>query len=267
MAPKDAYSNGFPSALRAVEIDDTLAEGHALLAVYHKQRDHNWPAAEKEFQKALDLDPASPSVRFQHAVGLLLPQNRIPEAIWEIERALELAPLSGVVHTRVGLMLLMGRDYDRAIDESRRFLALEPTSCWPHDTIGIAYRQKYYDRQVVGGQSAIAVEGRPDFAEEAIPGHLKAIELAPGINLFLGWLGMALGICGRKKPAREVLEKLRQADQYVLPSSFAHVHLGLGEIDAAFEWFDRAVEEPDGAQRSRQARIRRRSRKPARNAG
>jgi TolB-like protein/Tfp pilus assembly protein PilF len=245
MRPKDAYAKGFPSALRAVEIDDTLAEGHALLATYHKQRDYDWQAAEKEFQKALDLDPASPSVRSQHAVGLLLPQNRIREAIREIERALELDPLSAVVRTWVGLMLLMGREYDRAIDESRRFLELEPTSCWPYYTIGIAYRQKYYDRYVAGGQSTIKVQGKPDFAEEAIRGHLKAIELAPGINFFLGWLGLALGICGRKQEAREVLKKLRQPDQYVLPSSFAHVHFGLGEIDAAFEWFDRAIEERD----------------------
>jgi hypothetical protein len=61
----------------------------------------------------------------------------------------------------------------------------------------------------------------------------------------LGWLGLALGVCGRKAEARAVLEQLQRSERYILPTSFAHVHLGLGEFDAAFQWFERAVEERD----------------------
>ena len=238
MRPRDAYAIGVTCALRAVGIDDTLAEAHAVLAEYHKQLDYNWPAAEREMARALELSRASPFVRLRHAVMVLMPQNRMDEAVAEIERALESDPLAGATRFWLGIMLLLAREYDRAIDEARPLLELEPTSPWPHYIIGVAYRQKYFEESVCGNV-------KPDFAEKAIAGHLRAIELSPGSDVLLGWLGLALGVCGRKAEARAVLEQLQRSERYILPTSFAHVHFGLGEIDAAFEWFDRAVEERD----------------------
>jgi hypothetical protein len=142
-------------------------------------------------------------------------------------------------------MLLLAEEYDQAIDEARGLLELEPASCWPHFITGIAYRQKYYEGFVLGRRRPADASAGPIFAEEAVAGHLRAIELYPGSDYFLGWLGLALGECGRKAEARAVLEKLRRSKRYILPTSFAHVYLGLGEFDAAFEWFDRAVEERD----------------------
>jgi TolB-like protein len=246
MRPRDAYSIGVSYALRAAEIDDTLAEAHAVLAEYHKQLDYNWPAAEREMARALELSPASPFVRLRHAVMILMPQNRMDEAVAEIECALESDPLAGATRFWLGIMLLLAQEYDRAIYEARGLLELEPTSPWPHFITGVAYRQKYYE-EYVGGTVRRTVEAsaRPDFAEEAIAGHLRAIELSPGSDVLLGWLGLALGVCGRKTEARAVLEQLQRSERYILPTSFAHVHLGLGEFDAAFKWFDRAVEERD----------------------
>jgi TolB-like protein len=79
MRPRDAYSIGFPYALRAVEFDDSLAEAHAVLAEYHKQLHFNWPAAEREMARALELNPESPPVRLLHALVILMPHNRINE--------------------------------------------------------------------------------------------------------------------------------------------------------------------------------------------
>ena len=236
--PKDAYAIGLTHAQRAVEIDGTLAEAHAVLAEYHKQLDYNWPAAEREMAKALELDPTSPFVRFCHALVILMPLNRMDEAVAELERALELDPLAVLTRTWLGVMWLLARDYDRAIDGARALHELEPSSCWPPFIIGIAHRQKYFEACARGEQ-------HPDWAEEAIAGHLRAVELAPGLDHILGWLGLALGVCGREAEARAVLEQLRRSERYVLPTSIAHIHFGLGEIDAAFEWFDRAVEERD----------------------
>ena len=245
MRPSDAYSIGFRYAARAVEIDDTLAEAHAVLAEYHKQLDYNWPAAEREMARALELNGASPIVRLRRAVGILMPHNRIDEAIAEIKQALESDPLAGLTRAWLGIMLLLAEEYDQAIDEARGLLELEPASCWPHFITGIAYRQKYYEGFVLGRRRPADASAGPIFAEEAVAGHLRAIELYPGSDYFLGWLGLALGMCGRKAEARAVLEKLRRSKRYILPTSFAHVYLGLGEFDAAFEWFDRAVEERD----------------------
>jgi len=238
MRPKDAYAIGLTHAQRAVKIDETLAEAHAVLAEYHKQLDYNWPAAEREMARALELNPASPFVRFCHALVILMPHNRMDEAVAELERALELDPLAALTRTWLGVMWLLARDYDRAIDEARALVELEPSSCWPPFIIGIAHRQKYFEACARG-------ERHPDWAEEAIAGHLRAVELAPGLDHILGWLGLALGVCGREAEARAVLERLRRSERYVLPTSIAHIHFGLGEIDAAFEWFDRAVEERD----------------------
>ena len=245
MRPRDAYSIGFTCAVRAVEIDDTLAEAHAVLAEYHKQLDYNWPAAEREMARALELNGASPIVRLRHALVVLMPHNRINEAVAEIERALESDPLAGLTRAWLGVMLLLAGEYDCAIDEARSLLELEPTSCWPHFIMGIAYQRKYLEESVRGHQRTVEASAGLDFAEEAFAGYRRAIELYPGSDYFLGWLGLALGMCGRKAEARAVLEKLRRSKRYILPTSFAHVYLGLGEFDAAFEWFDRAVEERD----------------------
>jgi len=238
MRPRDAYATGVTYALRAVEIDDTLAEAHAVLAEYHKQLDYNWPAAEREMARALELNCTSPFVRFCHALVILMPHNRMDEAVAELEGALESDPLSVGTRCWLGIMLLLARKYDSAIVEARRMFDLEPNSCWPPFITGIAYRQKYFEESLRGNV-------RPDFAKEAIAGHRKAVELAPGAEHLLAWFGFALGVCGRKAEARTVLEQFQRSERYILPTNFAHVHLGLGEIDAAFEWFDRAVEERD----------------------
>jgi tetratricopeptide (TPR) repeat protein len=169
---------------------------------------------------------------------ILMPHNRMGEAVAEIERTLESDPFSGLSRAWLALFHLFRRDCEPAIKEARLLLGLEPTSCWPHFIMGAAYRQQYVVASMAG-------HSRPDLAAEAISEHLKAHELAPGIDFLLGWLGLALGVCDRKDEARAVLERFQKTTHYMLPTNFAHVYLGLGEIDAAFEWLDRAVEERD----------------------
>jgi tetratricopeptide (TPR) repeat protein len=139
-------------------------------------------------------------------------------------------------------MCLLDVQYDRAIDVARDMLELEPNSPWPPFVRGIAYRAKY-ERGVADRTVEPVILA--DFAEQSIAAHLKAVELAPGTDYFRGWLGLAFGVCGRTAEARAVLEQVRRSDRYNLPTTFGHIHLGLGELDAAFEWFDRAVEERD----------------------
>jgi tetratricopeptide (TPR) repeat protein len=162
----------------------------------------------------------------------------LAEAIAELEHALELDPLAGGTRYWLGIMRLLAGDHDGGIDEARAMLELEPTSWMPPLLTGLGYLQKYSEESLRG-------RPRPDFANRAVAGLRKAVELAPGAEHLLAWLGYALGVCGRKDEAREVLEELYRCDRYILPSSYAHLHLCLGEIDAAFAWFDRAVEERD----------------------
>ena len=241
--PLDAFSAGISYARRALEVDDTLAESHASLAEYHKQLDYDWRAAELEIGKALDLDPTSPTVRCRHAVAVLMPRGRVDEAVAELRVALETNPLDRATHTWLACMFLLARDYEAAVDESRRLLEIQSDSAWAHFFIGVACRQVHFE-EVTGRRPRPASMRSVDLPEEAVRAHLRALELSPGMY-FLGWLGLAYGACGRPAEARAVLERLRRAEGYVLPSGFAHTHLGLGEVDAAFEWFDRAVDERD----------------------
>ncbi len=228
MRPIDAFSTGVLYALRALEIDNALAETHALLAQYHKQLDYNWPEVHREMARALALNPTSPVVKVRYALNALMPLGRLEEAVAELEGALELDPLSAYTRTVLAIMLLLWRRYDRAIAECRRLLELDPSACWGHLMIGSCYRDlRMFD--------------------EAITANRQAVELSGNAAAMLGWLGLSLAIAGKQDEARALLNCLHEmaTQAYVPPTSFAWIHLGLGEINSAFEWLDRAVDERD----------------------
>jgi TolB-like protein/Flp pilus assembly protein TadD len=228
MPPREAFSTGILHALRALEIDSTLAETHALLGQFHKQLDFNWPEVDREMARALELNPASPVVRMRYAAHALMPHGRLAEAVAELERALELDPLSTGLRSWLAVMLLLWRKYDRAFHEATRLLELDSSAYWAHAVIGGTYReQRKFD--------------------EAIAAQRRATEVSGDSAAMLGWLGLVLGLGGRTAEARDLLRRLEvmAARAFVPPSSFAWIYVGLGETDRAFEWLDRAIEERD----------------------
>jgi TolB-like protein/tetratricopeptide (TPR) repeat protein len=226
--PRDAFSAGVFPALRALEIDHMLAETHALLAMFRKELDYNWPEVQREMALALDLDPASPVVRFRYALSGLMPQGHIDEAVAQLERVLESDPLAVMTRMWLGEIMYLGRQYERVREQCRLMKELDP-----------AYFLSYFELGEVGcEQGAFG---------EAISDLRKAAELSGNAPLVLGWLGMALAKSGDVAGAREVLAGLHAAatQVYVPPTSFAWIHLGLGEIDQAFTWMERAIDERD----------------------
>ena len=215
-------------ALRAVEIDNTLAETHALIAQYRVGLDYNWVEADREMRRALELNPASPVVRLRYAMSGLLAHGRLDEAVAEIERALESDPLSAWTRVWLVVVLYLGRQSGRAIDEARMAIELDPTYGACHHVMG----------------QALCLTGRFD---EAIAAQRKAVELLGGSPMMLGWLGLALAKSGNTDESRALLERLHAiaAQAYVPPTSFAWIHLGLGETDEAFAWMDRAIDARD----------------------
>jgi hypothetical protein len=228
VSPRQASSAGIVHALRAIEIDNSRAETHALLGEFHKIAEYNWGEVEREMALALRLDPASPLVRVRYALSGLMPHGRLEEAVSELECALELDPLSFVGRFWLGVMLLLWRRYERGIEESRKLLALDPNYYPAHFVIsGCCRCQKKF--------------------EEAVAAERRAVELSGGSAGMLGWLGLTLAESGETAEARDVLRRLHgmAAEGYVPPCSFAWIHLGLGEIDTAFEWLNRAVDAGD----------------------
>lgn len=228
VSPKDAFSAGALHAVRALEIDNTLGETHALLGQYRKQLEYNWPEVDREMARALELSPASPIVRMRYAFNALMPRGRLEAAAAELERALEWDPLSPLIRVHLAIVLVLWRRCDKALEQARLLLELEPDTPAPYFVMGVAFREQ--------GKFA-----------EAIAAHQRAVDLSAGSAMMLGWLGLALALGGRTDDARAQLGRLHAmaAHVHVPPTSFAWIHLGLGEIDAAFDWLDRAVEGGD----------------------
>jgi TolB-like protein/DNA-binding winged helix-turn-helix (wHTH) protein/Tfp pilus assembly protein PilF len=228
MAPRQAASAGIVHAVRAIEIDGSLAEAHALLGEFHKITEYNWNEVEREMALARRLDPNSTLVRIRYALSGLMPHGRLQEAVSELEDALDLDPLSFVGRYWLGIMLLLGRRLEEGIEEGRKLLALDPNNYLGYFVCAIGYRSQ-------------------NRFEEAVAVQRRAVELSGSSASMLSWLGMTLALNGEATEARDVLRKLHEmaGDQYVPPCCFAWVHLGLREIDTAFEWLNRAVDVHD----------------------
>jgi TolB-like protein len=226
--PTQTLALGMPHAVRAVEIDRSLAEAHAMLAQYRKQVDFDWTAVRRELALALELNPTSAIVRRRYAATGLMPFGRLDDAIGELEFAFELDPLG--IHGRMWLVVLLwlNRQYDRAIEQGRLLIESEPTHFAGHFLTGVVCREA-------------------GLHEEAIPALRKGAELSGGNLLVLGWLGLALAESGDFLAARALRERLSRlpAERYVPPTSYAWIHFGLGEVDQFFKWMDHAIDARD----------------------
>jgi TolB-like protein/Flp pilus assembly protein TadD len=229
LPPDEAEPYRWFYGMRAFELDPTLAEPRTHVA-YHPQKSryedaysYNWVDAERDMAYARDMNPNSPLVRVRHStvLGVL---GDIKQAIAELEYALELDPLSLEVHCWLVLELFFGRQYKRGLEQAQQLVELEPGHHIAYMMLGLVYL------------------GMRKF-EESISALRHAAELSDEFPLMLGWLGLSLGLGGRTGEARMLLEHLRaiERERFVLPSSFAWLHLGLGEIDDAFKWMERAV--------------------------
>jgi TolB-like protein/DNA-binding winged helix-turn-helix (wHTH) protein/Flp pilus assembly protein TadD len=233
LPPDEAEPYRWFYGTRAFELDPTLAEPRTHVA-YHPQKCHyedsysyNWLEAERDMAYARDMNPNSPLVRVRHAtvLGVL---GETDQAIVELECALELDPLSLEVRCWLALELFLGRQHERALAQARQLVELEPGNHIAHMMLGLVYL------------------GMQRF-DESVAALRRAAELSRGFPLIMGWLGLALGLGGHTAEARKVQKHLRAIarERFVLPSSFAWLHLGLGEFDDALAWMERAAARND----------------------
>ncbi len=228
LLPRDAFSQGTWYALRALELDDTLAETHALLGMLRKELDYNWAEVDHELRRASELNRESPIVRLRYAISGLLPHGRIDEGVVEIEAVLQSDPLSIVVRWWLAIMLYLARRPDRMIDEGHRMIALDPNHFLGHWVVGAACSES-------------------DEMDDAVSAFKRAHELSGGTPFTLGFLAYGLGRAGRTDDAASLLAQAEAMakDGYVSPFAIAISHVGLGNRDAAFEWWNRAIDVRD----------------------
>jgi tetratricopeptide (TPR) repeat protein len=222
--PKEAYPKAKEAALKALEIDDTLAEAHASLAYAKANHDWDWSGGEGEFQRAIALNPDYAIAHLWYA-WTLASTGRFEESIAEAERALELDSLSLEINWFLGVAYYFARQYDRAIEQFRKTLELEPNFYLPHTFLGWAYIQK-------------------SMYKEGIAELEKAVAIAPS-NMSLTFLGYGYAAAGRRSEAQKVVDQLDELSKhrYVPPFHRAIICVGLGEIDQAFVWLEKAYEE------------------------
>jgi eukaryotic-like serine/threonine-protein kinase len=225
MQPKLANAQSSQATLKALELDKLLPEAHAMLGAL-KALELNWQEAEREFRLALELDPSAEEVRINYTWFYLAPLRRVDEAIFAMQKALELDPLSLISHHLLACFHYLLQELDDAIGHWNNALELDGTY-WPaHTFLSLAYVRK-----------GMIAEG------------IRAGELALNImrHAALGWVGYAFALSGRIDAARVLLSELQNLAQkaYVSPSSFAMIYIGLGEIDKAFDYLEAAVDEHD----------------------
>ena len=225
--PSQAMLKAQDAARKALSFDETLAEAHLSLAFVKFQFDWDWPGAEREFRRAIDLNPNSATSHYRYAM-FLATISRMSEAATEMKRAQELDPLSPIVLTAQGRLLHFQRRYDDAIECHRRALAIDPNFVEAHFNLAMVYEQKLLFR-------------------DAISQFRKVNRLAGArASFWSAGLGHAYGLAGMKRPARNILNQLLIATSpvsQVSPFDIAWVYLGLGEKDATLAWMDKAFAE------------------------
>jgi TolB-like protein/Tfp pilus assembly protein PilF len=223
--PKEGYPRGKKAALKALELDDTLAEAHTALAFVKTDYDWDWSGAERELQRAIELNPGY--ARAHALYGYLLYRlGRFEEGIAEGKRGVELDPLSLLDNRILGQAFYNARQYDQSIEQLRKTLDLDPNFPGLHRYLGEAYLQK-------------------SMYKEGIAEIEKELMISPRSTGALSYLAYGYALEGRKVEAQKVLVQLEELSKqkYVSAAFRAVIYVGLGEKDKAFEWLERAYEE------------------------
>lgn len=217
-------------AAKALELDSRLAAAHSARALAFSIHDWNFAAAEEQFRRSLDLGPGLAHTHHWYAVGAWLPLGMIGRAVLELKVAREFAPHSAMIHTDLAWVLCLDRRHQEALECARRALDLAPGFFGAHWVLGQIYE----------------AQNKIDVAQAAYEqaARLYGPDLVPGVAASQAY---ACALAGKKSEAVRRLEVLiDNARSGGLALAVATVHLGLGEIDRAFEWLDKAVQEREG---------------------
>ncbi|HET6929784.1 MAG TPA: tetratricopeptide repeat protein [Candidatus Acidoferrum sp.] len=232
-SPNDALppSQSVPLAREAAKValrsDVKNADAYCVMGNIAQSYDHDMPAAERYFQKAIEVDPANVTAHEWYGYFLTV-NNRMTEAVQQSKLALELDPASPLLQDVQGEIYYYKRDFDASIQQELKTLEQTPGFLYPRIWLGSAYREKKMHKQALD---------EFDLAR-------KQSNDSPAL---LGLYGHALAVAGDRGGAQQVLAKLKQSSntRFVPALYFAAVYTGLGDKDKTFEWLEKAFEEQD----------------------
>jgi tetratricopeptide (TPR) repeat protein len=236
LPPREGYSLGRKAAERGLALDESLAELHTSLGWIHRLFDWDWPAAERECMRAVQLNPGYAFGRSRYAL-LMSGMGRHEEAIAEAQRAHELDPLNLLTYTVVGDTLFYARRFDRSVESYRKCLELDPTFGAAHTDLARSLEQV----------------GR---ADEAVEEFVRGTAGADGLPRPSSGLAILYARAGRQDDARagrqddaratlEAVQALAQK-QFVSPYGIASYYAVIGDNERALDWLEKAYSERDG---------------------
>ncbi|MEK7832502.1 MAG: tetratricopeptide repeat protein, partial [Acidobacteriota bacterium] len=228
LPPRDAFEKARVAATTALVLDDNLAEAHASLGLILMYHDWDWLTAEREYVRAIALNPDYPIVHQWRALNLAA-QGRLDEARTEIKRAQELDPPSLIINTNVGWIAYLSGQYDQAIDQFKKTVELDPKFSRTRVRMGIVYAQK-----------KMYPEAKAEFRQ--------ALNLSAGNPYALSLLGYASALSADRAEAQRILTTLKaQSDQNRITTfGIGLIYTGLGEPEQALAWLEKALEQhPD----------------------
>ena len=225
LKPAEAVTKAREAAQQALKDDPKNADAYCVLANIAQSFDYNWAEAEREYKLAITLDPSNVTAHEWYGYYLMV-TNRLPEAMDEMKRALEIDPASPLLQNVRGEVFYYQRNYDAAIQQESQTLAQSPGFLYARIWLASSYREKKMYKEALA---------EFDVTEKA-SNHSPAL---------LSLYGHALAISGDKTAARQVLAQLKSAssERYVPVAYLAAIYTGLGEKDEAFHWLEQAQTE------------------------
>jgi tetratricopeptide (TPR) repeat protein len=226
LPPEEAMKKAKAAAKRSLEINPGLAKGYASLGWVLSSFERDWSGAESAFKRAIELNPGDAFTRVWFALHLSK-IGRHREGLLEIRKAQSLDPLNPTVNSVYGFLLFVDRKYDEAIHQLKTILPRDPNFPMTHRYLGWAYLgKKMYDEAIREHEEAVALTGRRYLAD-------------------LFFLGGAYAAAGKRTEAMKILQELeeRSTQEYVPPYSKFHIYMMLGDLDNAFIWLERSIDE------------------------
>ena len=222
LAPSEAYPKAKAAAIKALELDNALGEAHTSLAFSLDVFDWDWESAEREFRRAIGLNPGYATAHHWYAWHLS-EMGRNSEAIAEMRKAENLDPLSLIISADVAEILLVAHLNDKAIVQSRKTVDMDPNFAIAHYELGQAFVEKHS-------------------YNEAIAEFQKAIELSGGSIPCTSNLAYAYAVSNKRNEAVKILNDVKTRSTRNA-AEIALMYVGLGEKDQAMKWLGKAYEE------------------------
>jgi serine/threonine-protein kinase len=226
LPPAQGWVRAASSAATAVMLDGDSAEAHTSLAHVKATQDWDWSGAEREYQRAIALNPRYPTTHHWYGMTCLVPMGRLDEALQELVLAQSLDPVSSIIARDLAVVHCYRREFDAALEQCDHTIALNPHFSPAYLTLGLVQEQrKEYD------EAAAAFE--------------RAVHLSPLSHRMSAALARTLALSGKRQKALKIVKSLETLSKtrYVSPFDFASIHFGLGALDHGFRWLNRACED------------------------